>query len=119
MLKVPKNRFIVEKLAVDKIMDVKGPVLAEDPGLIVAAGKTVYVQSFAITKLIQNGKLDPSYFYDKLRARFFSIVVLNSKLTKLNHFTLARFTKPSLMLIYDNYEFDTQFGPYYFYRRKE
>ncbi len=103
----------------DQIAQDKGKILAEDSGILVMSGKTVYVHTFAISKLIDQGLMEPDAFYDLIATRQFSRVVLNSSLEKLSYETYHRFTKTSLKLIYHNYDFDKQIGRNFIYRRKE
>lgn len=118
VIRVSPQVYQITKLAVERIREVKGPVLAEDTGLLLAADKTVYVHPFAITQLIQKGILDPSLLYNALGKKYFAAVVLNSKLAKLNYVTVTRFSSEMLWLINENYVFDSEFGQYCIYRRK-
>ncbi len=124
------NRGVFQKITIDEkyklimsllhkeIINEKGKVLAEDNGVIVMTGKTVYVHTFAISKLIEQGVMRPDIFYDMIANREFALIVLNSNLEKLSRFTYSRFTKEALMLIYKNYKFEKQIGNNYLYRRK-
>jgi len=118
-LNIPRNKYIVDKALVNKIKNIKSPVLAEDAGKVLAAGKTVYVHTFAISKLIERGMLDPSFLYRRIQSGFFEQVILNSKFGKMQKSTLKRFTRDMLILINRKYVFDKQFGSQYFYRYGE
>jgi len=114
-LSIGQNRYLSDKISVDKIKNIKGPVLAEDTGILISAGKTVYVHTFAISKLIEQGSLNPEFYYDKIENRFFKMIVLESKLDNLKSATLQRFTKDSLILINRNYRFYEKIGSRYYY----
>jgi len=114
-LSVSSNRYISDKLGVDQIKKLKGPVLAEDTGILIAAGKTVYVHTFAISKLIEQGILDSGFYYTKLENNFFKMVVLDSRFDRLKSSTRERFTKESLLILSRNYKFLDKIGSRYFY----
>lgn len=116
---VPKSRQYVDQLAVERVQAEKGPVLAQDTGLIIAAGKTVYVHPFAITTLIRRGMIEPDFLYDQLNRQFFSLIVLDSPLEKLDSMTLQLFTRAELAIIYRRYRQVTQFGTHYYYEPKQ
>ncbi len=116
---ISKHRYIVDGAVVKKIKSIKAPVLSEDVGMVLVAGKTVYVHTFAISKLIERGVLDPTFLYKHLQRGFFEQVILNSTFNKMKQSTRERFTKEMLVFIYRKYFFDKQFGSQYFYRYKD
>ncbi|MCD6460629.1 glycosyltransferase family 39 protein [bacterium] len=118
-LQVPDSIRTLDRIAVDKIKSEKGRVLAEDTGMLLVAGKTVYMHSFAISKLVEKGVFPKNLFYGLFHQRFFNMVILDSKLTELKPQTVMRFTKESLYLIYEYYEHEASIGNYEFYTLKK
>lgn len=117
-IRIPQKSRLIQSILYDAIAGEPGRVLAEDTGVIIMTGKTVYVHTFAISKLIESEILEPDVFYDLIADRYFSLVVLNSKLTHLSYTTRSRFTREALMIIYRYYTFDKQIGNSYLYRKK-
>ncbi len=118
-LNISENKYRIDEAVVNKIKNIKTPVLAEDVGRVLVAGKTIYVHTFAISKLIERGMLDPSFLYKHIEKGFFEQVILNSKFSKMKQSTLERFTREMLIFIHRKYVFDTQFGSQYFYKYDE
>lgn len=116
---ISKNKYLIDEAVVNKIKNIKTPVLAEDVGRVLVAGKTIYVHTFAVSKLIERGMLDPSFLYKHIQKGFFEQVILNSKFSKMKKSTLERFTREMLIFIHRKYVFDRQLGSQYFYRYDE
>ena len=118
-LKVPASVYTLDSVAVKKIKREKGRVLAEDTGMLLVAGKTVYMHSFAISKLVEKGIFPKELFYGLIQKRFFRMVMLDSSLMALTPQTTVRFTKEFLFMVNQYYKHEASIGSYQFYTLKE
>ena len=60
----------------DRLREAPGPVLCEDTGLIVLAGKEPPLMPFEFTQMARAGALDPAPLSDRVRRGEFSLIVL-------------------------------------------
>jgi len=54
------------------------PILADDPGYLLAAGRTIQVQPFQYGWLVRRGRVDPGPLAARIARRQFSLIVLRS-----------------------------------------
>ena len=118
-LRVPETVDTLDRIAVQQIKREKGRVLAEDTGMLLVAGKTVYMHSFAISKLVEKDIFPKNLFYGLLHKKFFKMVMLDSKLTSLSPQTSVRFTSEFLFMVNEYYKHEASIGNYEFYTLKD
>ena len=105
------RRVREEKECVDMIAAENGPVLAENVGLLVSAGKEVLFHPFAMAELDRLGLWDERRFVEDIRYGKFSLIVLESlrpvgrgsQGVRTTRFTHERFTDGMLDAIFKNY----------------
>ncbi|MBI4720514.1 MAG: hypothetical protein HY770_04720 [Chitinivibrionia bacterium] len=66
----------IGRLLVEEIRGASGPVLADDVGYVLAAGRQIQLQPFQYGWLARRGKLDTSSLTQRIRDGFFSLVVI-------------------------------------------
>jgi len=118
-LRVPETVYTLDRIALQQIKREKGRVLAEDTGMLLVAGKTVYMHSFAISKLVEKDIFPKNLFYGLLHKKFFKMVMLDSKLTSLSPQTAVRFTNEFLFMVNEYYKHEASIGNYEFYTLKD
>lgn len=96
----------------------EGPVLAEDPGVALRAGRPVVYQPFICTQLEAQGLWDPAPVLQRIEAREFALLVLQINIDRTTAGT-DRFSPQMMEAIRRNYEgVDVVPGhrPYYLYQ---
>lgn len=97
------RRMEAEGMCIDMIREERGPVLAEDVGLLINAVRPVLFHPFAISELGRLGFWDQGEFVADIRSYKFSMIILDSPASRPTLFTFLRFTPGILNAVTGNY----------------
>jgi hypothetical protein len=106
---VRKVRSILEAneqamdLLLPTLKSVRGPILAENPGLLIAAGLPVNYLPYEIAQLSYAGKFDQEVILQELRERKYGMVVVQTNFFKVRR--TGRFTPEFIQTLGAHYRF--------------
>ncbi len=96
----------------EEIQAMPGPVWSEDMMLVMRAGKSVPLMPFIMTQLSQQGLWDQSEFIDRLRGRYFDLVIVKT-------WSDDRFTPEMKEAVLNAYPVVEKIGRYLVYRHRK
>ena len=96
----------------ETIQATPGPVLSEDMVLVMKAGKSVPLMPFLMTQLSRQGLWDQGEFIDRLRGRYFDLVIVTT-------WDDSRFTPEMKEAVLNSYPAVEKIGRYRVYRPRK
>jgi len=111
------NDSKTEQMAVDVIKSVADPILIEDPGYALLAGKTNLdlINPFLAAQLSARRLLDLNPIIQNIQLDKYKLIALTSPADKPSSLTLARFPQPMLLEMKQHYRFVGIVGEFYLY----
>jgi hypothetical protein len=97
-------------LVIDYLQALPGPVYSENMTILAQSRKEVWAEPAIITVLAQSGSWNQADFLNRIRAGFFSAVIVTTSLDNTN-----RFTPEVREEVEHAYHFDRRFGAYQIY----
>jgi hypothetical protein len=103
------DRALGQRL-VQEMAGTTGPILSDDPGYLLAAGKGLQVQPFQYGWLVRRGQLDPAPLLKRIDDQLFSLVMV--RISQVGGPGGSDFPPVVIRAIETKYELHREIGPY-------
>jgi len=85
------------------LKSVKGPILAENTGILIAAGLPVWYQPYEFAQMSYSGQFDQTIILDELRQKRYALIVVQTNFFKVKG--TGRFTPEFIRTLGEHYRF--------------
>ncbi len=95
------------------LKSVKGPILAENAGILIAAGLPVWYQPYEFAQMSYSGQFDQTIILDELRQKRYALIVVQTNFFKVKG--TGRFTPEFIRTLGEHYRFaGTKHGQFFY-----
>ncbi len=103
----------IGRLLVAEIRSTAGPVLADDPGYLLAAGRDILIQPFQYGRLIRAGRMGDAALQRRIEQGYFALIILRDK--QPGGPEGSDFPPDVVAAVEENYQMHREVGPYLLY----
>ncbi len=103
----------IGRLLVGEIVGVDGPVMADDPGYLLAGGREVLIQPFQYGRLAEAGRLDTDALTRRIEEGYFALIIIRDE--QAGGPSASDFPPDVIESVRRNYQLHREIGPYLLY----